>query len=329
MPQLSDGTVVPHYMGVRNNTARQQPLGFFDEVRLLVGEVTDILYPDNENNTTGDTEYIVNVWRRKGNGAQERIAFHCFQADAFGSVADWFRFSFRAADADEENTPLSNGATVLVACINGDRSQAYIVGAIPQPNREKVDPDSAEGRYLRGRFNGVEVSIQDDGSFEMTVPGAVKTDGTPDDKRDENNHGSKVTFAANGDIVIDDQNGESITVSPGNKTIVIESSDTILATAEKNITATAGEDASLTVGKNTDIETGERLSEKSDQHEVDASSSWRVRTGHASISSSDVNLGADKTSPTNGVVFGEGIDTFTGLPYFALGNASKTVKTTK
>jgi hypothetical protein len=292
--RLDSGEIIPHYMDARDTSQIHSAPGFFDEVALLVGEVTRIIYSSDPDNTTGDTEYIVTVWRRQSDGPLERLAFHCSQSDTFGSIADWFRFSLRPSTLTNNNEALGNGATVLVACINGDRSNAYIIGAIPHPHRPKVDPES--GRYSRSRFNGVEMKVNDDGSFELLVPGATDTDGNPD-KRDGNNHGSKLTFAANGDITIDDQNGDSIKVSPGEKSISIESSDS--------------------------------LKEKSDAIEVEGDSSWKLKAPKVVVVSPDVSLGQEIIPPTNGVVFGEGIDTFTGLTYFVLQNSSKTVRVAK
>jgi hypothetical protein len=299
MSRLADGTVVPHFMGVKNTDRPQGVPSFFGEVAIMVGEVTKILYPDDPDNTSGQfVEYVVNVWRRKANGPLERLTFRCFQSDTFGSVADWFRFSFRAATSSPDKQPLSNGATVFVACVNGDRSNAFIIGAMPQPNRDELDPRRADGRYMRSRFNGVEMRINDDGSFELLVPGATDVNGKPDQNRDESNKGSKLTIGANGDITIDDQAGDSVKVSPGSKSIEVTSA--------------------------------EKLSEKTKAATVEASSSWKLRAPKVVVVSDDVSIGGEGLTPAqDGVVRGEGIDTFTGLPYAALGNASVTVKAKK
>ena len=122
--RLDDGTIIPHYMGVEDTARAHTAPAFFDEVALMVGEVTKVIYRDDPDNSTGKfTEYVVTVWRRRANGAVERLAFRCAQADTFGSLADWFRFSFRASTSNPDKQPLSNGASVFVACVNGDRSQ--------------------------------------------------------------------------------------------------------------------------------------------------------------------------------------------------------------
>lgn len=294
--RLSSGEIIPHYMGVTNTSEAHHAPGFFDEVALLVGEVVKVVYRDDPDSSSKKfTEYVVNVWRRQSNGPQERIMFRCSQSDAFGSVADWFRFSFRPASSDPEKEPLSNGATVFVACINGDRSNAYIIGAMPQPNREQLDPVKADGRFLRSRFNGVEMRINDDGSFELLVPGATDVNGKPDQNRVASNKGSKLSFAANGDISIDDQSGEVVKVSPGSKSIEVTAGGTLAENA-KDIAATA-------------------------------SSSWKLRAPKVVVYSDDISLGGDGLNPAdNGVVLGDGIDTFTGIPFSALGDTSTKVK---
>ena len=292
--RLSDGCVIPSYMGCKDTSHSAGIPGFFGEVTIMVGEVIQIFYPDDKENVTGDTEYVVSIWRRQSNGLMERITFRCSQSDSFGSVADWFRFSFRASESNPQKTTLGNGATVLVACINGDRSNAYIIGAIPQPNRPQVDPDRSEGRYLRGKFNGVTIAINDDGSFSLEVPGAEDNDGNPDN-RDSNNHGSKVTFAKTGDITVDDNNGDSVIISPGSKSITVAS--------------------------------GQTLTEKSDEINVNANSSWTLTAPVVNVVSENVNIGAKNLQPiNNGIVLGQGIDTFSGATFFELGDTSLTVK---
>lgn len=297
--RLDDGTVIPSYMGSQDTSFDQDAPGFFDEVSILVGEVQRVIACDDPDNSLGQfTEYVVNVWRRQGTGAQERLALRCAQADQFGSVADWFRFSYRASTSTQDKKPLGNGATVLVACVNGDRSNAYIIGGIPQPNRNELDPRKADGRYMRSRFNGVEMSVNDDGSFELKVPGATNADGEPD-ARDENNKGSKLSIAANGDITIDDQNGSSVKVSPGSKTI--------------------------------EVIAAEKLAEKAADVKVEGSASWKLKAPVVVVDSPDIRLGGDEElmDPTQGLVHGQGVDPFTGMPYFALGNASTVVKAKK
>lgn len=299
MGRLSDGTILPHYFEVRDTSSAHGTPGFFSEVAILAGEVVKTIYPDDPDNVSKQfIEYVVSVWRRETNDAVERLAYRCSQADSFGSVADWFRFSFRAATRDPAPKPLANGATVFVACINGDRSNAYIIGGMPQPNRTESDEPRASGRYMRSRFNGVEMRINDDGSFELLVPGATDADGKPDQNRDKNNRGSKLTIGANGDITIDDQAGDSVKVSPGSKSIEVTST--------------------------------EKLAEKTKDATVEASSSWKLKAPKVVVISNDVSIGGEGLNPAqDGVVRGEGIDTFTGLPYAALGNASLTVKAKK
>lgn len=54
-----------------------------------------------------------------------------------------------------------------------------------------------------------------------------------------------------------------------------------------------------------------------------------VEADIVNVKSEDVNLGDSLLTPNQGVVTGEGVDTFTGTPYAALGNASLTVKAKK
>ena len=219
--RLDDGTVVPSYLSATSDAASNTgDWGFFSEVSIMAGEITAVFPPDHPSNTNGKlVEYSVNVWRRSYNSLQERLAFRCLQSDSFGSIADLCRFSMRSSVNTPGGSPLGNGATVFIACINGDRSNAYIIGAMPQPNRKDKDP--SESRWMNSRFNGVTMDIHDDGSLEIMVPGATTTTGQPDPNRDNHNHGSKLTFAANGDITLDDQTGNKVMISPINNSVEV------------------------------------------------------------------------------------------------------------
>jgi phage baseplate assembly protein gpV len=206
---------------------------------LRVGEVVQALSPSSPGNSDPGTKgkqwvYIVNVDWRDYDGSRQLVPFRCTVMDGFGGRADHVRHTVRATDVPSNNL-FSVGDQVLVLCINGDKSNALIVGGLRHREDNTVDPDTTFYDFL---FNGVHFAIDVDGQVLMEVPGATKPNGKPDPNRDANNHGSLVRFAKDGTITVSDENGESIRVSPGSKLIEVKSSDvTIICTKDVNVTA--------------------------------------------------------------------------------------------
>jgi len=285
MPRLPDGTIIPSFFGV-GDRARSTPGSAMtmSDVSLRVGEIIDSHGPtDPENVSKVEVEYIVQVNYRDGTGNTVQTPYRCVIKDGFGSQGDRVRHSLRQATGQKKDKARGNGAIVLIACINGDKAQAVILDCLRHPNRQQPDP---QGRFLDFEFNGVGLQIGDDGSMTLTVPGPTDTDGQPD-HRDQNNHGSKVTFAKTGDITIDDQAGQSIRISPGQNLIDVRAKD------------------SDTTIKQT----------------------WKLQADHVVVQSDNIELGDRNLDQNeNGVVIGKGIDTLTGMPFWALGDTTSRVK---
>lgn len=279
MPRMPDGTVLPGFMGVSNRGSRSRgALLTMSDVPLRVGEVVAVHKASDALNVSGkENEYIVSASYRDGSGALVQAQYRCVLSDGFGTKGDHLRRSLRTRDAEKNQKNIGNGAVVLIACINGDKAQAVIMGCLRNPNRTDQDP---EGRFLDFEFNGVHIGIDDAGTLTLQVLGPTDADGKPEDD------GAKAT------TVTIDKTG-SVTVETTDITVKADS-----ATVE------------------------------ADDVKVDASN-VEVDADHVTVKSLDVNLGDSGLLPQDGVVTGQGTDTFTGLPYFALGNTSLTVKAKK
>ena len=281
-----DGGILPSFLGVRSDAGHSPGAGgTLQDAQLRVGEVIQAFPPDHaENVSKMQWEYIVQVMAHRddhGSFTEAPQLYHAVLGDMFGSLADRRRFSLRpASTAPDLTRSVSNGSMVLLLCPNGDKSQAVIIGAWRQPlEAEGSAADHAKFRdpvtpFFDFEFMGVHATIDKDGAMKLQVPGATKLDGSPA-PRDSNNHGTQVTFAKDGSVLVEDQNGQSIRISPGLKHV-------------------------------------------------------EIRGKAVQVFSDDIDLGDDTlTKEENGVVFGGGIDTFTGLTYFELQNASKHVKVKK
>lgn len=264
--KLSNGCIAPNYINIRSTALVNKPKDFFNEMYISMGEITAVYPPTDKNNVSKrHTEYEVTVWRRYGQGPQELLTYHCYHTDSLGGIADKVRYSYRSHTGKLKGKDLNNGSLVLIACLNGDRTLAYIIGGIPNVNAPATDNDKT-GRYLDFRFNGVEIGIHDDGSFSFSVSGATLTDGTPDPNRDSNNKGSKVTIAADGAITIDDNSGENVVIDPSSKSISVNSGQNWTLTSP-NVTVISDnvqigadsltlEDNAVVIGKGIDTFTG-------------------------------------------------------------------------
>lgn len=296
--ELEDGTVLPSYL-TEGWAPLSGPAGSMNDTTLRVGEVVAAYSPTDPANGNPATKnkqwvYLVNVSYRDGTGAMSVVPYRCTMGGLFGGLGDRMRYSVRPTDSTKEKG-FSKGARVLVLCTNGNKSGAIIVGSVRHDNDLTQEPDKT---FFDFQFNGVKATIDHEGALVLTVPGATKLDGTPDDNRDESNKGTSVTFGKDGSIAITDANGDTVTVSP----------------KDKSITVTAG-------AQTTTVEKAWKLK----------AATVLVEADEATIDSPKVSLGgkALEINPLDEVVVGSGIDTFTGVPYKGLGSTSTKVKARK
>lgn len=188
------------------------------ETSLRVGEVVGAFAPgDNRNrdeNTRNQWVYLVNVAYRNNDGAYSKTPYRCTVMDAFGSLTDHYRHTVRPATGQTEGrgSPFGKGARVLVLCPNGDKSNSFIIGGMRHEQDKTPDPTTT---FLDFLFNGVHASIDAAGAFVLEVPGS------PDGQKDSNNHGSKVTFAKDGTVTVDDQTGQKAVLDPGGEKVEV------------------------------------------------------------------------------------------------------------
>lgn len=301
--ELLDGTVLPSYLDM-GWAPRGGPSGSMSDTTLRLGEVVAAYSPNSPENKNPATKnkqwvYVVNVSHRDGSDERSVVPYRCTMAGLFGGVGDRMRYSVRTTptrkDGSAKNGLFSKGARVLVLCINGDKSNAVIVGSVRHDDDKSAESDQT---FFDFEFNGVKASIDADGALTLKVPGATKLDGTPDDNRDKNNKGSAVTFAKDGTISITDGDGDTVTVSPKDKSIAV----------------TAG------------------------RHTTTVDKKWKLKAATVEVVADSVTVDSPKVflgggeltiNPLDEVVVGSGVDTFTGLPYKALGSTSTRVKARK
>jgi phage gp45-like len=235
---LPDGTVIPHYVGISDTSnLSQQPLDIQNNWMIRAGEVVGMYFPKDPGNLSKKhIEYAVNVYHRDGRGVATIVPYRCLLAEGMGGIADYLRFSLRPADKKAKNTTdsvMSNGARVLIACPNGDMSQAVIIGCLKHSQsgdpeeRQRGQPGQDGGQFYQLHLNGVAIDINDDGELLLQTNGPTKIDGKPSDRVDENQEGSFIRLAKDGTITISnnrtEDEGESIVISTADKKITIKS----------------------------------------------------------------------------------------------------------
>lgn len=176
--------VVPSYLGSRAMGTTSQASTQESTVQLLMGEVKEIIEPDSTRSLSRlYKEYTVDVQYRDGSGPVTTVTFpNCLLANAFGGVADRLSYTLRADGMQPEGKATgTKGSKVLLLCVAGSASQAFIVGGV----REDKEKDE-QGHNLFFEFNGVQFAIDTDGQAKMTFRGATEANGSLKEGAGEN-----------------------------------------------------------------------------------------------------------------------------------------------
>lgn len=179
---LENGTVMPHGLLACNPADFLR--GFnksYNNTTLRFGVIKKI-YPvgDPNNISKLTTEYDVDVIEQDMNRGIAPITYkNCLTVDALGSIPDYFEKNVRAqTQSDNLQLPITagqNGATVLVLCLDATTGKGVVLGGLNHPDRP-TKLTSAEPQ-LYGEYNGINVSINPDGSGTLLVQGATDNNG--------------------------------------------------------------------------------------------------------------------------------------------------------
>ncbi len=200
--------VVPgHYDG------REVPMnGALSNTLLRVGQVQEILFPEDEGNVSKQfIEYSVLVQHRANGTAVTKMYHHCLAIDQLAAVADFDYTTFRADNVatkeDGSQFRPGNGAHVVLLCLNGESNNALILGGLRHseaPKDKKVD-----GHHRHLRFNGVDLVISKDGELTLTYLGAQKADGTKAEGVEDVALGTFVKISKDGNVHVSDKEGKN------------------------------------------------------------------------------------------------------------------------
>lgn len=167
---------------------------------LYQGEVLAVILPDDEHSVTKQfLEYRVAAQVAE-NGTVATVEFaHALLANPLAGLADRAAWTLRADPKSGQKGQPGLGSKVVVACLGGDRDSAVILSGLRDDRDDGDDPEA--GRHLDLVFNGVAVSVDDDGALTVTRNGVIKDDGSPDtDASPEDAVGAFVTLDSAGGI---------------------------------------------------------------------------------------------------------------------------------
>ena len=218
------------------------PASAFANTKLRPGEVVGVIHPKSPKSRSRKfMEYEVYVQHRENGTAVTQLYHAVSLGDMLGGRADSLRYLMRADSTSQVDGKSHAGSKVLVLCINGAHSDAVILGGFRDDTGDDLDVAPTELARLDFAYNGVAVSIGDDGSLSLVVDGATDAEGALRDGVDAN--GATLSVTPDGAIEVAsgaDQGKESLTLDPTDGSVQLLADQDATVKAGTNVTVEAG-----------------------------------------------------------------------------------------
>lgn len=199
--------IVPSFFNIRQ--VGGEPTddgGAFGDVSLRVGEVLELVYPeDPRSQTKRFIEYRVLVRHRANKTAVTKEYVGCCLWNPLGGFVDRATWTLRGDQQAGQKGRPAKGSKVLLLCINGERANPVILGGIRDQRDESEAKGAAKerGHFLELEFNGLNVEIDDSGALKVLRKGPTDADGKLDENKVKPDAvGAFIRFGANGGIAI-------------------------------------------------------------------------------------------------------------------------------
>lgn len=204
MTMLSDGTVIPSYLGVEQRGSNRGSDDILTNYTLRYGEVRSIVYPDNAASYSKKfVEYVVEVQHRDGGGVTASTLYRGVTVmNTLGGAADRTEMTLRPT-ANQGPDGVGEGSKVLLLCISGDQQKAVIIGGVQQ------NAGTSQGHHYFFEFNGAQFTVNSEGEAQFLHKGPTDPDGSVQDQYADYT-GSIVRFDKTGNISVQDPNGQYI-----------------------------------------------------------------------------------------------------------------------
>jgi len=215
---MNNGFVIPSWMSLSSNDNFDNFVN--NNFSLKIGQVIDIVYPDNNNGFKTITYNILIT--EKTDGFNQFVLYNCQLLDSFGGLADYLTYTLRKNEKDvfgitkgEVKSSELLGTYVLVAMINGSASTPIILGGVPfidiPKDSDRKVPKEDYGHYLQFTFNGIDVNIDKNGELLLQRFGPTKSDGSLDtDKGKEEQAYSFIQINNDGEIKLSTTSKEKV-----------------------------------------------------------------------------------------------------------------------
>jgi len=255
---LPNGTVFPSALfSLSEDSATNVYDKNYKNFALRVGIIAEYI-PSNSPKSVNKVypEYNVTVYEQNGKaGGTPTLYKNCTTAQGFGSIADYFEYGLRGQETkfnggNGVDSYGQDGALVLMLCINGQGDRGIIVSALGHPNRpSSLKPDEL-GLFFE--YNGVKLSIDNEGALGFSFNGATDSFGKPVDKAQGT---TSVSIDKEGTLKIQNKAATYIIAKSGDVTTTASGSSTLSVNKNINMSANKGGVTLSTSGDTLNVKT--------------------------------------------------------------------------
>ncbi len=209
---------------------------------------------DKSNLSKLTVEYDVIVMEQDRNTGTTPIVYkNCLSTDGLGSIADHFEKKLRTqkkADKKSQGKDFvgQDGAIVLLLCLDGSADKGIIIGGLKHPDRKTKLVGKDE--LLAGEYNGIEFSIKEDGSANLTFKGATDNQGNPKDASQGN---TSLDIEKDGSVEIKNKGVTQRIQKDGKYSLTTQ--DSVAITAKKQINVTTDDNLAIKAKKDSSLDT--------------------------------------------------------------------------
>lgn len=204
--KLGDGTIIESNLSVKstNELSHVSSMFQYNNTTMKVGNVIEILYPENVNNITKKViEYNVSVLERSPDGSSQYNTYNnCIVSNMFGSSNNYTNQTFQAASGDYK------GASVILECIDGNSQggSAVIIGGLDATSTNKVY-SAKDGQFYDFNFNGIQQLINNDGEYSLIFNSKIDTKGK---RANDTAAGTFIKIDKDGRLSLGDNQGQLV-----------------------------------------------------------------------------------------------------------------------
>lgn len=246
---------------------------------------------DKDNRSKLAVEYDVMVVEQDSNlGITPILYRNCLSIDGLGSIADFVEKKFRTQKKyNKKNRGMDfsgqDGAIVLLMCLDGAGEKAIIVGGLKHPDRKSKLVGKDE--LLAAEYNGVNFTINENGSVLVTFSGATDNSGKPKDSSQGN---TTVAIEKDGSLELKNKGVTQRNQKDGK--FILTAQNDVSVSSKKSISLTAEEKFSLKSKSSSSVECSEFALKASGSSNFQVQSLDLQSAGEANLRAQMINLEA-------------------------------------